>query len=354
MSTLGVGSGNSPPLRIEGLTIDVSVRGVWRTVIDRLSFELRRGEILGVVGESGSGKSVAARAIMRLLPERRFKIVSGSIRFFGDELLGASEKRMRALRGARIAMVFQDPMTALNPVMTVGEQIMEALHLHSRMRRSERRDAAIRMMQRVRIPAASLRVDQYPHQMSGGMQQRAMIAMALALGPDVLIADEPTTALDATVQAQILELLAEIRLERELSIVLISHDLGVIARLCDRVLVMYAGQVLETGLVGDVLRRPLHPYAAGLLESIPGEEEGCDGPLPVIPGIVPELTALPTGCRFHPRCVRREERCEREAPNLAASSRDREVRCHFPLVPETRAPVPETEQQPFGGGSDRE
>ncbi|HLL71810.1 MAG TPA: ABC transporter ATP-binding protein [Pyrinomonadaceae bacterium] len=284
--------------------------GVVRSV-DGVSFHLDRGELLGLVGESGCGKSVTALSVMRLVAPPG-KIVAGEIWFDGEDLRAASENRMREIRGDDIAMIFQDPMTSLNPVYTVGEQIAEALRLHRKLSRRDARAAAVEAMQEVAIPDPARRADDYPHQLSGGMRQRVMIAMALACDPKLLIADEPTTALDVTIQAQILELLDGLRKSRELAVLLITHDLGVVAEVADRVAVMYTGRIVEESPVAELFARPKMPYTEGLLKSVPKLTAGEAGKverLQTIEGTVPKPTDLPPGCHFAPRCTYREPRC---------------------------------------------
>ncbi len=292
---------SEPLLRLENLktyfhTDDAVVRAV-----DGVSYEVNAGETLAVVGESGSGKSVTALSILRLIPQPPGRIESGRILFKGRDLLTLSEAEMRTIRGREISMIFQEPMTALNPVFTCGEQIIEAVMLHDRVDRRAARKRAIEMLELVGIPSAPQRVDEYPHQLSGGMRQRVMIAMALACRPSVLIADEPTTALDVTIQAQILELLKRLQAEMGMAVILITHDLGVVVETADRVAVMYAGQVVEYSDVRSAFRKPLHPYAAGLQASLPKLGETRTS-LRVIPGNVPNPARFPQGCRFHPRC----------------------------------------------------
>jgi oligopeptide/dipeptide ABC transporter ATP-binding protein len=285
--------------------------------VDDVSFYVDKGELLGVVGESGCGKSITALSIMRLISPPG-KIAGGEILFEGENLLNFSEERMRSLRGDDIAMIFQDPMTSLNPVYKVGEQIAEALRLHRNMSRKDAREATIEAMKEVAIPDPTRRVNDYPHQLSGGMRQRVMIAMALACDPKLLIADEPTTALDVTIQAQILELLNELRRTRELGVLLITHDLGVVAEVADRVAVMYTGRIVEESPVEELFARPKHPYTEGLLRSVPkltAAEVAKTERLETIEGIVPSPTALPPGCHFAPRCSHRMPRCtEGEIP----------------------------------------
>ena len=282
--------------------------------VEGVNFYLDGGELLGLVGESGCGKSITALSIMRLVAPPG-KIVAGEILFEGRDLLKLSNAEMRDVRGNDVAMIFQDPMTSLNPVFTVGEQIAEALRLHRKLSRSAARATAIDAMREVAIPDPELRVRDYPHQLSGGMRQRVMIAMALACNPKVLIADEPTTALDVTIQAQILELLNNLRRTRELAVLLITHDLGVVAEVADRVAVMYTGQVVEESPVDDLFARPKHPYTEGLLRSVPRLTTGAakkEPRLQTIEGAVPRLTALPPGCHFEPRCPYRMPRCREQ------------------------------------------
>ena len=279
--------------------------------VDGVSFHLDKGELLGLVGESGCGKSITALSVMRLIAPPG-KIVSGEILFDGADLLKLSDERMREIRGDDVAMIFQDPMTSLNPVFTVGEQIAEALRLHRKLSKQDARRATIEAMREVAIPDPARRVDDYPHQLSGGMRQRVMIAMALACDPKLLIADEPTTALDVTIQAQILELLNELRKTRELAVLLITHDLGVVAEVADRVAVMYTGRIVEESPVEELFARPKHPYTEGLLRSVPKltmEHVDKKERLETIEGIVPSPTALPEGCHFAPRCPHRMPRC---------------------------------------------
>jgi oligopeptide/dipeptide ABC transporter ATP-binding protein len=319
--------------------------GVARAV-DGVSFHVNPGETLGIVGESGSGKSVTALSAMRLIPQPPGRIEAGSrIVFKGDageeDLVAASEKRMREIRGNDIAMIFQEPMTSLNPVFPVGDQIVEPLRLHQGLSKKDARDRAIEMLKLVGIPIPEQRVDEYPHQLSGGMRQRVMIAMALACDPKLLIADEPTTALDVTIQAQILDLLNRLREEMGMSIILITHDLGVVAETCDRVIVMYAGQVFEEGPVDDVFANPQNPYTEGLLRSIP-RMGGTAKRLAVIPGVVPSPTDWPAGCRFHARCPYGWDLTEREEPPLFELSPGRKSKCWLAEHPERREEVRRT------------
>lgn len=288
-------------LDVRGLRIAIPGQGGEKLAVSNVDFEVARGEVLGLVGESGSGKSLSMLSVMGLLP--RSMQVSGSIRFDGQELLGLPARQMRAIRGKRIAMVFQDPMTALNPVMTVGAQITEALHLHNpSLSRRALRVRAVELLELVAIPMAERRFDQYPNEFSGGMRQRVVIAIAVANDPELLIADEPTTALDVTIQAQIVEIFDRLRREKGLAIVLITHDLGLVAGLADRVTILYSGRVAERGEIEPVFRHPRHPYTAGLLAAVPSIDSTIER-LHAIDGSPPSLSARPSGCQFHPRCA---------------------------------------------------
>ncbi|MDQ3688266.1 MAG: ABC transporter ATP-binding protein [Acidobacteriota bacterium] len=298
-------------LEVKNLQTHFPTRAGLVKAVDGVSFHLDEGELLGLVGESGCGKSITALSVMRLVaPPGR--IVGGEIVFNGENLLSASEQRMREIRGDDIAMIFQDPMTSLNPVYTVGEQIAEALRLHRKLSRKDARAGAVEAMKEVAIPDPARRADDYPHQLSGGMRQRVMIAMALACDPVLLIADEPTTALDVTIQAQILELLDELRKTRKLAVLLITHDLGVVAEVADRVAVMYTGRIVEESPVEELFARPKHPYTEGLLQSVPKLTAASAAKverLSTIEGTVPKPTNLPPGCHFAPRCSHRMPRC---------------------------------------------
>jgi peptide/nickel transport system ATP-binding protein/oligopeptide transport system ATP-binding protein len=332
MSTDSQTAGAPPVLEVRNLsTCFRTDRGVV-TAVDDVSFELRRGETLGIVGESGCGKTVTSKSILRLLPEHlSFLKPESQVLFEGRNLAFATPEEMRRVRGDRIAMIFQEPMTSLNPVFRIGWQLEEALAYHTDLDAAGRRARAVEMLRLVEIPNPERRVDEYPHQLSGGMRQRVMIAMALCCEPDVLIADEPTTALDVTIQAQILDLMNGLKEKLGTAIMLITHDLGVVAQVCDRVLVMYAGRVIESAPVRELFHAPKHPYTRALLESIPRSGERRRGQrLPTIPGIVPSLFELPTGCRFQDRCELREERCGREEPPLEQHGA-RSWRCHFPV-----------------------
>ncbi|MEM8663473.1 MAG: ABC transporter ATP-binding protein [Pseudomonadota bacterium] len=304
----------APLLKVEDLhTHFFSEDGVARAV-DGLSFTVEPGETLGIVGESGCGKSVTALSVMRLLPTRIARTVGGSIVFDGTDLLSLSESRMRDIRGNQIAMIFQEPMTSLNPVLTIGGQISEAVKIHRGVSDSAARKRAVEVLDMVRIPGAANRLDDYPHQFSGGMRQRVMIAMALACDPKLLIADEPTTALDVTIQAQVLDLMVTLKGETGASVILITHDLGVVAETCQRVIVMYAGRKVEEASVYDLFDKPAHPYTRGLLGSQARGHPG--GRLTEIPGMVPALTEEIPGCAFAPRCPLAMDRCRTEKPPL--------------------------------------
>lgn len=295
--------------------------------VDGVTFEVGRGETLGIVGESGCGKSVTSLSVMRLIPSPIGRIANGEIMFDGRNLLNLSEAEMRKVRGNEISMIFQEPMTSLNPVFTVGAQIGDVIRLHQGLSKKDAAGRAIEMLRLVGIPMPEERVREYPHQMSGGMRQRVMIAMALSCNPKLLIADEPTTALDVTIQAQILELMKGLKNEIGMAIMLISHDLGVIAEMAERVLVMYAGVIMEESPVDLLFERPLHPYTEGLLSSIPSRAAGKKSRLHVIRGLVPNPQEMPEGCRFNPRCAYAEGRCFTEAPPLAQIGDGRMVRC---------------------------
>ncbi len=307
-------------LEVEGLSTWFYTRQGIVKAVDSVDFQVASGETLGIVGESGCGKSMTALSLMRLIPDPPGRIVSGSVKLAGRDLLKLSEEEMRGVRGNEISMIFQEPMTSLNPVMTIGRQIAEALVLHRDMDRKAGLNRAIEMLDLVRIPEPAQRSREYPHQLSGGMRQRAMIAMALACNPKLLIADEPTTALDVTIQAQILELIVELQREFSAAVILITHDLGIIAETAQRVIVMYAGRKVEEADVGELFARPLHPYTTGLLGSIPrldlmrGQTERNTGRLQEISGIVPALFDLPQGCAFAPRCTKADDHCRRERP----------------------------------------
>ena len=324
------GSGNEILLNIEGLQTHFFTEAGTVRAVDGVSLMVRKGETLGIVGESGCGKSVTALSILRLIPNPPGKIVGGRILLEERDLLRLPEHEMRKVRGASISMIFQEPMTSLNPVFTAGDQIAEGIRLHQRLSKRESWNKAIEMLRVVRIPDPERRVGEYPHQMSGGMRQRVMIAMALSCNPQLLIADEPTTALDVTIQAQILELLNQLKSELGMAVMLITHDLGVVADTAARVAVMYAGRVVEEAPVLELFTNPLHPYAQGLLNSIPRlEKTERRARLQAIPGMVPDLLDLPRGCKFQARCPKVFEPCSGEEPELKTVSAEHRVRCYL-------------------------
>src|ERR1041384_8240782 len=310
-------------LRVHFAAEDGTVKAV-----DGIDFEVKRGETLGIVGESGSGKTVANLALMKLIPTPPGKIVSGSINFNGADILKFSPAELRELRGQRMAMIFQDPMTSLNPFMRVSKQLMEVTRLHLGHSKAEARAHAIEMLKHVGIPDAADRVDSYPHEFSGGMRQRVMIAMALSCKPELLIADEPTTALDVTIQAQILELIKELKAETGTSVILITHDLGVVAGMTDHLIVMYAGKIFEQAPTKQLFARPGNPYTRGLLRSVPDPTDDAET-LYQISGQPPDLARLPSGCPFAPRCERAEEICTREFPPFVELTPNHGSLCHF-------------------------
>lgn len=305
-----------PLLEVNGLKTQFFTQDGVVKAVDGVSFYVNEGETLGIVGESGCGKSVSVLSVMRLIPQPPGKIVDGEVLFDGEDLLKMDDEQIRHVRGNKIAMIFQDPMTSLNPVLTIGRQIGEALELHMGMKKEEARKRSAELLSMVGIPEAEMRLDDYPHQFSGGMRQRAMIAMGLACNPRLLIADEPTTALDVTIQAQIVELVKRLRDEIGMAIIWITHDLGVVAGLADRMMVMYAGHVVEEAPVKEVYADPRHPYTLGLLGSLPRLDEVREDRLTSIEGLPPDLIALPSGCPFEPRCVYAVDRCREVRPEL--------------------------------------
>lgn len=313
-------------LEVKHLKTDFISEGVQRRIIDDISFSISKGEVLGVVGESGSGKSVTAKSILRLIPNPPGKIVGGEILFAGRDILQLSLSELRSIRGNEISMIFQEPMSSLNPVFTCGDQIMEAIMLHQHCGRQEAREKTIDMLKLVGIQLPEKRVDCYPHELSGGMRQRVMIAMALSCTPKLLIADEPTTALDPTIQAQILELIGKIQQELGMAVMYITHDLGVVAETCDRVMVMYAGKIVEKATVRDLFRKPAHPYTQGLLKSVPRLHAQKER-LHSIEGMVPHFAEMPVGCAFHPRCPQATEKCVTERPILEIIDSQHETAC---------------------------
>lgn len=309
---------NSPLLEVQDLSTGFQTERGWAWAVNGVSFSIDRGETLCLVGESGCGKTVTGLSILRLVPSPPGRIVSGRIRIDETDLLGLPEKEMRRIRGNRISMIFQEPMTSLNPVFTVGSQVAEAIQLHQRVSRKEALKRTIEMFGQVGLPSPEQRIKDYPNQLSGGMRQRVMIAMALSCHPDVLIADEPTTALDVTIQAQILDLVAALQRQMGMAILFITHDLGIVAQIADDVAIMYAGRIVEHAPVTDLYDRPRHPYTMGLLRSVPKPraQEGQRPRLDAIPGAVPDLTRLPAGCSYQDRCPWVIEKCRREAPPL--------------------------------------
>ena len=319
----------TPELLVKNLKVSFAASKKELIAVRGISYQLNQGEILALVGESGCGKTVSALSILRLIQEPPGKIVSGEIFFAGKDLLKLKKKELQDLRGKDIAMIFQDPMTSLNPVLTIGEQIIETLLRHTSLSRKKAREKSFRLLEQVEIPSPKQKLDQYPHQLSGGMRQRVMIAMALSCSPRILIADEPTTALDVLIQAQILSLLKKIKNDTQMSILLITHDLGVVAEVAERVMVMYAGEIVESGSVYDLFRSPLHPYTIGLMESIPTFKTTQQklSKLKEISGTVPSLSQVPFGCPFHPRCSSAETRCKTDKPKLKKISQTHSVSC---------------------------
>jgi oligopeptide transport system ATP-binding protein len=324
-------TGSAPLLAVEGLRTEFVTDDAVVRAVDGVSLEIRRGEVVGIVGESGCGKSVTNLSILGLLPRPQGRITAGSVRFEGRELTRASEGELRKVRGRRIAMIFQDPMTSLNPYLRVEEQLVEVLLTHTDVNRPTAVRRAVEELERVGIPDAARRIRSYPHEFSGGMRQRVMIAMALLCDPALLIADEPTTALDVTIQAQILELLDGLRRERGMAIVLVTHDLGVVAGVCDRVLVMYAGRIVEEGPTRELFARPLHPYTKALLASVPRLDSAGQGRLTSIEGLPPRLDRGPfDACTFAPRCPKVHDACRAGEPPLTDAGPGRRRRCVLP------------------------
>ncbi|THF67274.1 ABC transporter ATP-binding protein [Pseudothauera nasutitermitis] len=333
-STTTPSGDDAPLLAVDGLSVQFQTRRGTAHVLDEVGFTLARGQTLGLVGESGCGKSMTALAMMRLIPQPPGRIAAGSVRLHGRELLALPEAEMRRVRGNRLSMIFQEPMTSLNPVFTIGEQIAESVRLHLGLDRRAALAHAVDMLAAVGIPAPARRAHDYPHHFSGGMRQRAMIAMALACSPDALIADEPTTALDVTVQAQIFDLMAELRERTGTAILLITHDMGAVAEMADRVAVMYAGRIVEEGGVHDILERPLHPYTQGLVACAPGRRRTAPGEtLREIPGTVPSLLRRAEACAFAERCEHARPLCRQRPPPGSQPASGRRVRCW--LYPET-------------------
>ncbi len=314
-------------LEVKGLTTQFFTQDGVVHAVNGISYKLDEGETLAIVGESGSGKSVGVMSLIRLIPQPPGKIVAGEVWFDGRDLMQLTDDEVRQVRGNRIAMIFQDPMTSLNPVLTIGQQIMEALQLHLGMDKNQARKRAIELLEMVGIPGAASRLDSYPHQYSGGMRQRVMIAMGLSCNPQLLIADEPTTALDVTIQAQIVDLVTNLKDQIGMAIIWITHDLGVVAALAERVIVMYAGHIVEEAEVHELYSEPHHPYTLGLLRSVPRLDMGKNKRLIPIDGLPPDLIDLPPGCPFAPRCQYRTEKCLAENPELEATSPTRRVAC---------------------------
>lgn len=315
-------------LEIKQLTSAFLFEGKPVPVVTDVSITVEEGEILGLVGESGSGKSVTAKNVMRLLPTPPASVLSGEILFKGRDILKLSEKEMRSVRGNEISMIFQEPMTSLNPVYTCGNQIMEAVMLHQHVDKKTARAKAEEMLKLVGMSMPEERLKNYPHELSGGMRQRVMIAMALCSNPSLLIADEPTTALDPTIQAQILELIGELQKKLGMSVLYITHDLGVVAELCHRVVVMYAGMVMEVAQTEDLFSKPAHPYTQGLMKAMPRMNSGGER-LNSIEGVVPHITEMPKGCHFHPRCPYATELCRQSCPPMTDLGNGHQVRCHL-------------------------
>jgi len=314
-------------LEVKGLKTQFFTQDGVVHAVNGISYKLNEGETLAIVGESGSGKSVGVMSLIRLIPQPPGKIVAGEVWFDGRDLMTLTDDEVRQVRGNRIAMIFQDPMTSLNPVLTIGQQIMEALQLHLGMDKSQARQRSIELLEMVGIPGAASRLDSYPHQYSGGMRQRVMIAMGLSCNPQLLIADEPTTALDVTIQAQIVDLVRGLKEQIGMAIIWITHDLGVVAGLAERVIVMYAGYIVEEAEVHELYEEPHHPYTLGLLRSVPRLDMGKSKRLIPIDGLPPDLIDLPPGCPFAPRCQYRTEKCTQEAPPIDATSPTRRVAC---------------------------
>ncbi len=318
-----------PLLQVDNLQTHFFTSAGIAQAVRGVSFDLCRGETLGIVGESGSGKSVTALSILRLVPNPPGRIVGGSVRLEGREILTLPEREMRSIRGAQISMIFQDPFSSLNPTMKLGDQVSEAIRAHTGVSRKEARDKTLDLFRAVRLPSPEMRLGQYPHQISGGQRQRVMIAVAFSTNPSVLIADEPTTALDVTVQAQIMSLMADFQKKTNAAVLLITHDLGIVAESCDRVLVMYAGRVVEEGTVEQIFRSPKHPYTIGLLESLPQLNADRAARLKSIPGQPPDLTRMPPGCPFADRCPKVMEVCPTKEPGRTEVAPGQFARCYL-------------------------
>jgi peptide/nickel transport system ATP-binding protein len=324
---------NTPVLEVNELRTHFKTERGKVTAVDGVTFSLHEGEILGIVGESGCGKSVTSQSILRLFDEKYLTSYEGEILFKGKNLLKVSNSEMEKLRGNNISMIFQDPLSSLNPVFTIGQQISEAILLHQKVTKKEAYEKAIEMLKLTGIPAPEKRINEYPHELSGGMRQRVMIAMSLACKPRVLIADEPTTALDVTIQAQIIDLMLELKKETGMAIIFITHDLGVVAEVCSRVAVMYLGQIVEEADVDSLFESPNHPYTKGLIKSIPQLDGDRKQELNVIQGTVPSLNNMPKGCRFSTRCEFADRKCLEEMPELINCGKNRKVRCwHYEKI----------------------
>jgi peptide/nickel transport system ATP-binding protein len=321
----GRGKMENPVLEVKGLSTSFSTDNGIIPVVNNIDFTVKRQEVVGIVGESGCGKSVTSLSIMGLIPTSN-GIVEGGIYFNGENLANFSEKKMRSIRGNEIAMIFQEPMTSLNPVFTIGEQLTEAIKIHWKWSKKKAREHAIQMLQKVGLPRAEQLINEYPHQLSGGMRQRVMIAMAMLCNPKLLIADEPTTALDVTIQAQILELMKKLNKETDTSIIMITHDLGVVAEMCQRIIVMYSGKIVEEADVRTIFKEPKHPYTVGLIQSVPDMREKKER-LYSIPGNVPKPGSIEFGCHFAPRCPHAHDRCFTETPDLTTLKNGQKVRC---------------------------
>ncbi len=314
-------------LSVNNLSVHFSTGNGIVKAVDRISYDLNTGETLGIVGESGCGKSVSALSLLRLIPNPPGKIVGGEILFEGRDLLKASKEEICDIRGNKIAMIFQEPMTSLNPVLTIGQQVAEPLMVHQQMKKKQAAAKAVKALKKVHIPDSGMRLADYPHQFSGGMRQRAMIAMGLTCAPKIIIADEPTTALDVTIQAQLLTLMKQLTVETGAALIIITHNLGIIARYADRVNVMYAGRIVEKASAADLYKYPKHPYTIGLMASVPKLDQDVKARLQPIEGQPPDLADLPEGCAFHPRCRHSIEQCRVNAPPLRTISDDHEIAC---------------------------